>query len=379
MSRAKSARRRGGGAGTRKRRFVITPQLVAGLLVAVAIGVGIGLFAGGAEATRAMQALASPPPPVVQSLPAPPSAAARLATMPNRPFAPPPEAPTQSHGPASSRLPGQAAKDAAAAPPSVAAPALQVAAVQPPPLVERSRLPAWRKYAAPAPAFDGRPQIAVVIDDVGLDRRRSARAIRLPGAVTLAFLPYADGVQEQAQEARRGGHELLVHLPMEALDRGADPGPNALYTHLDEAEIVARVRANLDRFAGYVGVNNHMGSRFTGFQPGMELLMAELRSRGLLFLDSRTSGDSVAYRTARRHGLPSAARDVFLDHDEGGENVAQQLRAVEDVARRHGAAIAIGHPLDATLDQLERWIPTLEQRGFQLAPLSALILRSQQG
>lgn len=360
MSRRKNGRRTGRApARVSALQRALTPRLMLGVAAAVALGVGIGWLAGGTDIRRAPQTVALPPP-VVQPIAPPPGAAARLATMPNRPFAPPPEAPATIQS----------------------APALP-ATVQPrpeaSPVAARAALPAWRKYAAPASAFDGRPQIAVVIDDVGIDRRRSARAIRLPGAVTLAFLPYADGVQEQAQEARRAGHELLVHLPMEALDRGADPGPNALYTHLDEAEIVARVRANLDRFAGYVGVNNHMGSRFTGFQPGMELLMAELRARGLLFLDSRTSGDSVAYRTARRHGLPSAARDVFLDHDEGGENVAQQLRAVEDVARRHGAAIAIGHPLDATLDQLERWIPTLEQRGFQLVPLSALVLRSQQG
>lgn len=309
---------------------------------------------------------------------------------PVKPAAPPPSRPAPAPVEAP-QAPPPVAAPAVAPPPQVATPVPVPAPAEPdpalllPPLAAgrssggETLLPPWRRFAALAPDGHGRPMIALVIDDMGMDRKRSRRAVQLPAQVTLAYLPYADDVARQVEQARAAGHEILVHLPMEATDRGAYPGPNALMVDLDQAELMRRLRWNLDRLSGYVGVNNHMGSRFTASGPGMELVLAELKARGLLFLDSRTTSESVAGRMARRFGLPAGSRDVFLDHIETAENVAGQLQLVEDLARRQGVAIAIGHPHDATLEQLERWLPTLAQKGLILAPLSAVIARSHQG
>ena len=115
----------------------------------------------------------------------------------------------------------------------------------------------------------------------------------MPGSTGLSFLPYADDLPGQTELAHRRGHELLVHVPMEPLGTGNNPGPNALTISLGSDELVGRLRRDLTRFDGFVGINNHMGSKFTSFGPGMALVMAELRSRGLLWLDSRTTGGSV--------------------------------------------------------------------------------------
>ncbi len=219
-----------------------------------------------------------------------------------------------------------------------------------------------------------RPRVAVVIDDLGMDRRATRRAIRLPAGVTLAFLPYAPAVARQAAMARARGHELLVHLPMEPVG-GADPGPMALYRDLDEAEFRQRFEWNLSRLAGFVGINNHMGSAFTADVPAMRRLMRALASRGLLFLDSRTTEKTVARRTAARAGVRFARRAVFLDHERGSAAVAAALRRLLRRARRDGAAIAIGHPHPHTLAALETWLPTLERRGFLLVPVSSLARR----
>ena len=81
-----------------------------------------------------------------------------------------------------------------------------------------ARLPepeAWLKNAVAAAIPDGRPMIAVVIDDVGLDRHRSRRAMALPAPVTIALMAYAGDARDQAETARTAGHKLIVHLPME--------------------------------------------------------------------------------------------------------------------------------------------------------------------
>jgi len=235
--------------------------------------------------------------------------------------------------------------------------------------------PAWRRNAVAVAREPGRPAIAVVIDDIGPARGNALRAIALPGPLTLALLPYAEGLPELAAKARAAGHELLVHLPMEPLDlRHNYPGPNALLTDLPLPELAARLDWALGRFEGYVGINNHMGSAFSTFEPGLAVVMQALQARGLLFLDSRTIGNSRAEGLALAYGVPAAGRDVFLDNDaEDSAAIWAQLRQVERIALQRGSAIAIGHPHPATLAALAAWLPELAARGFQLVPISALV------
>jgi polysaccharide deacetylase 2 family uncharacterized protein YibQ len=216
--------------------------------------------------------------------------------------------------------------------------------------------------------------IAVVIDDMGLNRALSRRAISLKG-LTLSYLPYGEDLPAQTAEARAAGHELLVHVSM-APDGHGNAGPNALLPGLSEDEIARRLDWALGRFTGYVGINNHMGSRFTADQKGMTEVLARLKSRGLLFLDSRTTSHTVGPQIARQLGVPFAERGVFLDNVETVEAVRSRLAELEALARREGAAVAIGHPKEATLAALDPWIAQLPARGFVLVPLSAIVRRN---
>lgn len=219
--------------------------------------------------------------------------------------------------------------------------------------------------------------ISIVIDDVGVDYKRSARAIDLPAAVTLAFLPYARHLQEQVQKAAQNGHELMVHLPMEPLRMTANPGPDFLGLEHDTAELKRRIARNLDAFAGYKGVNNHMGSAFTRHAEGLDVLMRDLKRRGVYFLDSKTAPDSVAEEVARKHGVPTTQRDVFLDHFETAEQVRAALEKTERIARQGGYAVAIGHPKDITLSALESWLPTVAAKNIEIIPMSEMIRKRQ--
>jgi polysaccharide deacetylase 2 family uncharacterized protein YibQ len=234
-------------------------------------------------------------------------------------------------------------------------------------------VPAWKQFALAAPAADGRPRIAVVIDDLGLDRKRSAEIMALSGPLTLSFLTYAQDLDQQTALGRARGHELMVHFPMEPAGQGIDAGPNALSVGLSPEEILKRLRWGLSHFDGFIGINNHMGSRFTTDAAGMTTVLTELKSRGLMFLDSRTTGKTVGPRLAVELGVPHAERNVFLDNVDDVEAVKSQLHELEAVARKSGHAIAIGHPRTATIRALNDWLGTLTARGFQLVPLSALV------
>jgi polysaccharide deacetylase 2 family uncharacterized protein YibQ len=245
--------------------------------------------------------------------------------------------------------------------------AMPPAAHTPPPL------PRWQRHAVAAPEPDGRPMIAVIIDDIGVNRRNSRRAIALPKPLTLAFLSYADRLDELVATARAAGHELLVHIPMEPDSTDVDPGANVLRLDLPPSELLQRLSWALDRFDGYVGINNHMGSKFTASPVAMAHVMLALKARGLLFVDSMTAPGSVGGRMARHVGVPYAERDVFLDNETDPGSIRRQLAKLEALARKRGYAVAIGHPYDSTLEVLGEWLGQVEARGFALVPVSAVV------
>lgn len=286
-------------------------------------------------------------------------------------------------GPKSGPNPGQTAApvtETAPMPQPILEPPVQ--AVAAPPAAERAEpdgsaepAPTARNKAlAPLPPVSAgsKPRLAIVLDDMGLDHAAARRAARLPAPVTLAFLPYATDLPAQTAHARDNGHELMVHMPMEPSSAAVNPGPNALRVGLDATEIKRRLDHNLGRFSGYVGFNNHMGSRFTEDAAGMTIVIREARARGLLFLDSRTTQKTVGASLAQSMGVPHAARDVFLDNRRDPAAIRAQLSELVAQAQKHGSAIAIGHPYPETLAVLEQWLPEARAAGYEIVPLSTL-------
>lgn len=301
-------------------------------------------------------------PPVISPAP-PPSAQLAMLT-------PPPPSPVAALEPETKPAPPPAAMPAkpAATKPASPAPTKQVASADE---------PTWRRYAVAAPPFSGQPQIAIVIDDLGLDKDRTTRAVALAGPVTLSFLAYASDLAKQTEAARHAGHELIVHVPMEPVVRPKFVSSNAGASNpAAQAELLRRLRWDLGRFTGYVGVNNHLGNRLSSDPDSTHTVIAELKARGLLFLDSRPGGAVLA--VAAEQGVPTVTRDVLLDDDVAATSVKERLAKVEKVARERGTAIAIGHPHDQTLEALQTWIAELPSKGLQLVPLTAIVKNREQ-
>ena len=363
-------RRRKGGHDARSRPRPLRQLMwVAIALAGIAVGFGIGLLFPGADERSPRVSAPLPPPPSparawYRDRPPPPA----LITAPDRPLLPEPDpdaavlsAPPRAYEESLPREVYIPPATPAAAPPKAK------------PDASPEAVPVWRRLALAPPPNDGRPRIAIVIDDLGVDRKRSARAIALPAPLTMAFLAYAPELERQTAAARAAGHELLVHVPMQPRNDTLDPGPNVLAVDLAPEQLRRRLDWGLTRFTGFVGINNHMGSRFTAHAEGMAVVMEDLRRRGLLFLDSRTTGGSVGAAAARRQGVPYAVRNVFLDNENDVAAVNARLGETEAVARRLGLAVAIGHPRDATIKALAPWLADIDRRGFTLVPISATV------
>lgn len=221
-------------------------------------------------------------------------------------------------------------------------------------------------YARPF-ASNGKPKIAIMIGGLGLNARATRQAIEtLPPQVTLSFVPYADGLQGWIDLARAHGHEVLLEAPMEPMDYPEnDPGPYTLLAAAPAADTTRKLEWLLSRASGYYGLTNYLGSKFVASDPAMASFAGALRSRGLAFID-----DGSAAR--RAGGVPRASADRIIDDQLSAEAIDQQLLALEAGAIQDGQALGAGFAYPVTLSQVARWAQGLEQKGYQLAPASAL-------
>lgn len=223
------------------------------------------------------------------------------------------------------------------------------------------------------------PRVALILDDVGLDLDLvRAAAGRLPPAVAYAVLPGLPHSRAASEFLSDGGFTLLCHLPMEPDDPEKEQSASpVIRPGLGDADLDAALAANLDGVPGAVGVNNHQGSRATRDEALMARLLGRLRERGLFFVDSRTTGGSVAGTVARRLGLPGASRDVFLDDDPAPEAVERQFDRLLLEARVRGRALGIGHLREETIGVLEARLARLPGDGVVLVRLDDYVRRGR--
>ena len=216
------------------------------------------------------------------------------------------------------------------------------------------------------------PRIAILIDDLGYNRQGMESSLALPYEVALAILPETPFALPTALTAKEQGRITLLHAPMEN-QRELKLGPGGLYANMTEHQLKATLNKDLDGLPGIQGVNNHMGSLLTTKADSMRWVMEVLEGRSLFFIDSLTSPKSVAKKTAQEYGLKTVRRDVFLDNIRTEKAIDKQFSRLIKRARRHGSALAIGHPYPETMAYLKKRLNHLEADGVRLVRLSDVL------
>lgn len=228
--------------------------------------------------------------------------------------------------------------------------------------------------AVPLHAMGAPPRIAIIIDDLGYKKQAGERAINLPGPIAYAILPDTPRAAYLAESAHAGGKEVLLHLPLQAIQDHAGQEPGSLTLDMSKATFG---KAFVDNFASIphaIGVNSHRGSLLTRHPGHMSWLMEEIKQQGnVFFVDSYTTASSVALSVAIESGVPAVKRDVFLDPDTLPGTVEREFERLKKLARQHGYAVGIGHPYETTLEYLERALPNLRADGYELISISQMI------
>lgn len=219
------------------------------------------------------------------------------------------------------------------------------------------------------------PVIVILIDDLGDNSTAVRRLVALPFVVNGAVLPHTPFAELASRRIRERGGDVILHLPLEPVGFPQDdPGPGALWVTMPAEQRTAALRADWAGVPGRIGLNNHMGSRFTGDAASMDTLARELVAYAPLFVDSLTVPHSSAARAMARQGIPALSRTHFLDDVATAENISRNFAAALAYARRYGVAVAIGHPNRHTLRLLEGAAPRLAAAGVKAVPLRAIFV-----
>ena len=213
--------------------------------------------------------------------------------------------------------------------------------------------------------------MAIIIDDIGY-RHTDASVLSLPTNITLSVLPFTPLGKELAQKGHAKGHEIMLHLPMQALNSKA-LGEGGLTNQMSEQQTKQHVLKAISAIPFAKGANNHMGSLLTQLEDPMLWVMQSLKQQDLYFVDSMTTRFTKAREQASLVGVPTMKREIFLDNDLHPKALEKQFKRMIAEAKTQGYIVAIAHPYPETLAFLQQNLPRLNSAGIRLVPTSALI------
>ncbi len=238
---------------------------------------------------------------------------------------------------------------------------------------------AFARPVQPLPGKPDAPRIALIVEGLGVSANATSDAIaKLPGQVTLGFVPYGAQVASLAAQARAAGHEILLQVPMEPFDYpDNDPGPQTLLTSLTPAQNIDRLHWVMSQFQGYVGLANSMGARFTASETSFAPILRETTKRGLIFVDDGSNPRSVAGQIAGANNLPFARADVVIDAVPTPGEIDRALGRLEMAARERKVAVGIASALPVSIEQIAKWAKSAASRGLLLVPITAVSIKGK--
>ena len=240
----------------------------------------------------------------------------------------------------------------------------------------------YKEIKTPSNQHDDRPKfkefsksakVAIIIDDMGKNLLIAKQLLALDVPLGIAILPFKEFSKSTALITKNSAATVILHLPMEPKLSSNNPGQGALTTSMSDSKLLESLKKALENVPSADGVNNHMGSKFTEDKKKMNIVLNEIKTRGLFFVDSKTTPNSTAYRAAFAMGLAVAQRDVFLDNTRNIDLIEGNISKLAELAIKSGSAIGIGHPYPETLEALKRTLPKLNKLGVEVVPITSLL------
>ena len=196
-----------------------------------------------------------------------------------------------------------------------------------------------------------KPKLVIIIDDV-VSKSQKDKILNIGYPITMAFLP-PNGVQKESAIIAQNLPFHMIHFPMQASKNFKNIEIDTLNISDSYETIEARVKQLRVLYPNATYTNNHTGSVFTENYEAMDKLFRALKKYNFIFVDSRTTPNSVAKELSIKYQMPYIVRDTFLDNDRSFTAIQNQLKDAIRVAKKQGFAIAIGHPYEVTFKVLK--------------------------
>ena len=248
------------------------------------------------------------------------------------------------------------------------------------PIIAKDGRQPWIEYSRNFKHSDRKPRVAIIINNLGLSATYTEQILKLmPKNVTLSFSHISPKLKKWVREARQKGFEVLIDLPMEpdGFPRN-DPGRSTLLTSLSEVQNLNRLEYVMVQSGGYVGLLSTHGSKFTLNSELLLPILKAIKDRGLLYVDSRTTSQSLGPELSSDIQLPRAFNDVFIDKIPSQEHITTKLRELERIVMDKKFAVAIARPLPISMEILSEWASSLKKKGIALAPITAIADKQSQ-
>jgi len=217
-------------------------------------------------------------------------------------------------------------------------------------------------------------KIAIVIDDMGYDLLVLDEILQIDAPITVSVLPHLSYSVLVAERANKAGREVILHLPMEPYGYPEKhPGSGALFLQMNRDEIMDQLEEVIMNIPHISGVNNHMGSKFMEDEKKVEIVLQQLKKKGLFFLDSLTTKNSKGMQVAKKIGLGHVGRDIFLDNNCDFEDTLDILNRIAEKQNSWRTMVIIGHPHESTIQAIRKALPIFRSRKIHIVPLSDLI------
>jgi len=217
-------------------------------------------------------------------------------------------------------------------------------------------------------------QVAIIIDDIGYDLGAVKELLKIKADITYSVLPYLTHSREAAEMLHKAEKEILLHLPMEPISYPREkPGSGALFTDMNNEELIFQLEKDIEAVPYISGVNNHMGSKFMEDKEKLALIFNKLKKKNLFFVDSRTAANSEAFAAAQKVGLQIAARKIFLDNNRDYNEIYNNLINIANNNGDVSPLIVIGHPYPETIRAIKDATKVLREKGILIVPVSQVI------
>ena len=215
--------------------------------------------------------------------------------------------------------------------------------------------------------------LVFIIDDAGNNLKELEPFLKIQFPFTIAVLPGLPHSAEAAKRIRESGKEVFLHQPMEAIG-GQDPGPGAITSGMSAEEIRAVLTRNVNEIGPIAGMNNHQGSKITMDKEAMKTILAFCKEKGICFIDSRTTADTVVPEVAKQMGIKIAERNIFIDNEQNKDAMFRYISTGLTRAQRNGSAVMIGHTWSPELAPLlAEQFPDFVEQGYTLKTASDII------